>query len=311
MATTRIQTILRKARTETEVSLAAGTNVIGSILNVSSVSAVIPGIGSDNLGKASGNTHITGITGVMSLGVRKDTPAALEADGRFIPPIFDGTGKMWVNGVAKGETAADTAIANPPLTIGGRASAATPSAVSADGDVQNIWVTRNGAVVSAGGTSIDSALVNPPVTIGGRASATVPTLVNADGDVQNIWLTRAGAVMISTYDPLPVAVSTIPPVAIAKTGLPPAAPTAATVGVTSAQAVATNSARVGLVLTNTSSNTISIAFDNAAVLNSGITLPPNGGTFTMGEYTFCTGAVYAIASGASSNLAIQEFGISD
>ena len=86
------------------------------------------------------------------------------------------------------------------------------------------------------------------------------------------------------------------------------APIAASVGVASAQAVAANPNRTGLILVNTSANAISISFDgNAAVLNSGITLNPNGGTFVMDEFTFTTKAINAIAGGAASNLAVQEF----
>lgn len=83
-------------------------------------------------------------------------------------------------------------------------------------------------------------------------------------------------------------------------------PTAATVGASSAQALASNSTRKGLVLVNTSANTISLAFGATAVLNSGITLDP-GASFTMTTNTLSTAAVNAIASAASSNLAIQEF----
>lgn len=85
------------------------------------------------------------------------------------------------------------------------------------------------------------------------------------------------------------------------------APTAASVGITSAQALAANADRAGLVLVNTSDNTISIAFGaNAAVLNSGITLLA-GASWAMNEYQFSTAAVNAIASAVTSNLAIQEF----
>jgi hypothetical protein len=83
-------------------------------------------------------------------------------------------------------------------------------------------------------------------------------------------------------------------------------PTAATVGASSAQAVASNANRAGLVLVNTSVNRISIAFGATAVLDSGITLYPQG-TYCMGPLDFTTAAVNAIASAASSNLAIQEF----
>lgn len=91
-----------------------------------------------------------------------------------------------------------------------------------------------------------------------------------------------------------------------KTDLTPSSPTAATVGTSSAQALASNANRKGLILINTSANTISIGLGSTAVLNSGITLYP-GGTFQMDEYCFDLGAVNSIASAASSNLAIQEF----
>lgn len=86
------------------------------------------------------------------------------------------------------------------------------------------------------------------------------------------------------------------------------APTFATVGIASAQAVPVNAGRKGLILINTSVNQISLAFGaNPAVLNSGITLNANGGTFVMDAFTFTTALVNAIASAAGSNLAIQEF----
>ena len=91
-----------------------------------------------------------------------------------------------------------------------------------------------------------------------------------------------------------------------KTALTAASPTAATVGVASAEALATNANRRGLVLVNTSDNTISLGIGAAAVLNSGITLQP-GAIWTMNEYTFSTGAINAIASAAGSNLSIQEW----
>lgn len=91
-----------------------------------------------------------------------------------------------------------------------------------------------------------------------------------------------------------------------KNDLVPASPTFATVGVASAQAVAANANRKGLILVNTSANRISLGFGAAAVLDSGITLYPQG-AYNMGEYDFDLGAVNAIASAAGSNLAIQEY----
>lgn len=90
--------------------------------------------------------------------------------------------------------------------------------------------------------------------------------------------------------------------------LTPSAPTAASVGTSSAQAVAANASRKSVTLINTSGNDISFGFGaNAAVLNSGITLKANGGVFVMDENTFTVLAINAIAGGAASNLAIQEY----
>jgi hypothetical protein len=84
------------------------------------------------------------------------------------------------------------------------------------------------------------------------------------------------------------------------------APTFVSVGVASAQILAANS-RKGLLLTNTSSNFISLGFNgNAAVLYSGLTLTPYG-VLELTPAMVSQGAVTAIASGASSNLGIQEF----
>lgn len=92
--------------------------------------------------------------------------------------------------------------------------------------------------------------------------------------------------------------------------LQPSAPATATVGTSSAIAVAQNFNRKGLVLTNTSSNIIYLGFGATAVVGSGYVLQPTGtpeSRFTMDEYTFTNAAVHAIASGAGSNLAIQEY----
>jgi len=96
------------------------------------------------------------------------------------------------------------------------------------------------------------------------------------------------------------------PVSVASVALTPSAPSQATVGVASATAVSA-SARKGLILINTSTTaTISLGFGVAAVLNSGVTLPPNS-VLNMDEFSFYAGAIAAIASAAATNLSIQEF----
>lgn len=70
--------------------------------------------GADML-KAEDAAHTSGDVGVMSLGVRKDTAAALAAsDGDYIPFIFDANGKLWVNiGAVPGTAAMATSL---PIT---------------------------------------------------------------------------------------------------------------------------------------------------------------------------------------------------
>jgi hypothetical protein len=121
-------------------------------------------------------------------------------------------------------------------------------------------------------------------------------------------LTKIGGVAVGATNGLYVqpATSALFPVST-KTALTPSAPTAVSVGVTSGTVLAANANRKGLYLVNTSANYISLGFGNAAVLYSGITLNPYGGSYWMDEYSFNVGIVYGIASGATSNLACQEY----
>lgn len=87
-----------------------------------------------------------------------------------------------------------------------------------------------------------------------------------------------------------------------------AAPTQVGVDTSSAEAVAENYNRAGLLLTNLSSGTIYIAFGtNAAVVGSGAVVGADGGSFSMDDFSFTKEAVNAIAHSNNSLLAIQEF----
>jgi len=106
-----------------------------------------------------------------------------------------------------------------------------------------------------------------------------------------------------------VAISNFPAIqpVSTKTDLTPSAPTVVSVGIASASAVAAAATRKGLILRNLSNARISLGKGgNAAVLDSGITLYPRD-VFCMNEYDFDTGVINAIASLATSNLAIQEY----
>ena len=85
------------------------------------------------------------------------------------------------------------------------------------------------------------------------------------------------------------------------------APVQASVGATSATIVNFNANRTGLVIVNLSTSTMYFAFGaNAAVVANGIALVPNGGTWTMDEYTFSKEAIQAIAHSANNIASIQE-----
>lgn len=88
----------------------------------------------------------------------------------------------------------------------------------------------------------------------------------------------------------------------------PAAPGAVSVGVASGALVAANTARRHLVIVNTSNAYVSLGFGAAAVLYSGITLNPLGGSYEMSETqgNLYRGAINAIASAAASNVGVQD-----
>lgn len=87
-----------------------------------------------------------------------------------------------------------------------------------------------------------------------------------------------------------------------------AAPVQIDVDTASATVLAENYSRYGLLLTNLSSGTMYLAFGtNAAVVGSGVPILPDGGTFSMDDYTFTKEAIQAIAHSDNSLLAIQEF----
>jgi len=164
----------------------------------------------------------------------------------------------------------------------------TLSYIHASADASgNLNVTGSGG----GGGSVTQGTIPWQVSQYGTWTVGLSAGTNAIGSITNTSFasTQSGTWVVNT-----------------KNALTSNSPTAATVGVTSAQALASNANRKGLVLTNTSSANISLGFGAAAVLNSGITLYP-GGTFSMDEYSFTTAAINAIASVAASNLGIQEW----
>jgi len=196
------------------------------------------------------------------------------------------------------------------------AVAAQPLQVSLANTATNATaVTVGQATGSNLHTVVDSGTVTTvsTVTTVGAVTAITNALPSGTNVIGHVIVDSGTVTAVTTVGAVTAITNALPAgtnalgVVSTKTALTPSSPTAASVGVTSAQAVASNATRKGLTLVNTSANTISLGFGVAAVLNSGITLSAQGGTFNMNEYSFYAGAINAIASGATSNLAIQEF----
>jgi hypothetical protein len=156
-----------------------------------------------------------------------------------------------------------------------------------------------------GSTTQPVSVASLPLPTGAATAANQATIAGHLDGVEGL-LTTIDADTGNLAAALDVALSTRAPKD--HPALTPSAPASASVADSSGEAVAANASRKGLVLINLSNNTISLAFGAAAEVNKGITLQPQGGSWTMTKETFTTAQVRAIASaGGGSTLAIQEF----
>ena len=121
-----------------------------------------------------------------------------------------------VTTTAVGTVASDAALTAAPLTIGGRASTAVPTAVSADGDVVDARFLRNGAQVVhvvdssgnaqtfGGGTQYaeDAALGSTPTgtLMMARRDDALATLTPVEDDAISLRVTSRGALYTSLVD---------------------------------------------------------------------------------------------------------------
>lgn len=134
----------------TNVALPAGTNNIGDVdvLTLPSIPA-----GNNNIG----DVDIASVPAPLST-----TGGGTEATALRVTVANNSTGLLPVSGTVTanqgtagtawemvGDVAADAAVPANPVSVGGRASIALPTAVSADGDSVYQWLLRNGAAVQA------------------------------------------------------------------------------------------------------------------------------------------------------------------
>lgn len=225
------------------------------------------------------------------------------AAGSTVPVTVNGISSAILNlsgtwvGTVVFDCSNDAFVTFKTLSLSNKTGGAPANSVSSNGYYEAVAVdscsqlrARMSAFTSGSATTVLSSSAGPGVSevVSLSASQFFSTVNLQDGN-GTIVSSSGGALNTNT-----------------KTALTANSPAVSSVGVTSAQSVAANASRKGLLLFNNSSATISVAFGNAAVLGSGVTLLP-GGTWEMGEYSYSTAAVNAIAGSAASNLSIQEY----
>lgn len=129
----------------------------------------VPGVTATDIAKAEDAAHASGDTGLFALAVRKDTAAALAADGEYIPLITDSSGKLYVNsGISVTEYAEDSAHVTGDkgiMHLAVRKDAV--AALAADGDYIPLIVDASGQLY------ISKAPANDGVDIGNVDVASV------------------------------------------------------------------------------------------------------------------------------------------
>lgn len=124
-----------------------------------------------------------------------DRIPASETDGLLVD--------LGANNDVQGAAAADAAVAGNPLYTGGRASTATPTAVSADGDAVGVWTDRNGAVMTHPRPAGTATLAN---VAGSASSVTLQAantgrlgLVVVNDSTATLYLKYGSAATTSSY----------------------------------------------------------------------------------------------------------------
>jgi len=188
-----------KATTQTSLASAAYKILQGVSSGTGgtvSVTAIVPGTGATQLGKAEDAAHASGDVGVEMLAVRTDTPANRSgADGDY-EPLQVSAGRLWTSSsvtavvpgtaatsLGKAEDAAHTSgdVGVMALGVGNEAQ----SALAADGDYIPQAVDTKGNTLVVGNVASAATDAGNPVKIGGKYATSAPTLTNGQrGDVQ-------------------------------------------------------------------------------------------------------------------------------
>lgn len=158
-----------------------------------------------------------------------------------------------------------------------------------------IWAKQGSAWLTdaVGNVAHGTADSGNPVKVGCRARGTIAAVAaDARVDLYCDTFGRPQVVNVPTY-----------------TTQTANAPATFSAGVASAQAVAANASRKGIIIVNVSSAKVCLGIASAAVIDSGICLQPDAALSLLngGIEGVPTGAINAIAASAASSISIQEF----
>lgn len=172
------------------VGLNTGTNSIGKISDITT--AVVPGTGATNLGKAEDAVAGSGDTGVFSLSVANESQSALAGDGDYIARAADTKG----NSLMVGNLAHDAVDAGNPVKIGAQARQTNPTAV-ADGDRVNITADDLGRQVVVVGQVRDLIVDNTTTISSSTSETTILTAVASTFlDIRCLWVSNTSAMAV-------------------------------------------------------------------------------------------------------------------
>lgn len=207
------------------VNIQDGGNTItvdGTVAVSSITTAVVPGTGATNLGKAEDEAHTGGDTGVMALAVRVDAdtslvgtsgdyaPLIVDANGYLKVEIFDGGGSHTVDGTVTANAGTGTftvtddgsfaLAANSGVDIGDVTinNAAGASAVNVQDGGNSL--TIDGTVTAVGDVAHGSADSGNPIKAGAVAYTANPTAVDS-GDRVNIYADDLGRLVTQPFVP--------------------------------------------------------------------------------------------------------------
>jgi hypothetical protein len=127
------------------ITIASNQSSFPVTLTSTSITSLIPGTGSTNLGAAVDAARGITKTGVVALAIREDTPAnQVSAVGDYAELQIDGTGRLWTNSIVAGDIAAAATDSGNPVKIGGKYNTTKPTYT--DGQRGDIQIGTRGSV---------------------------------------------------------------------------------------------------------------------------------------------------------------------